>query len=990
MGAVLTIPATANFIDLLAEKLLADAGGDPLALARARVFLPTQRSVWALQEALVRRGGAVLMPAIHPLGDLDDSDDEEEENTGIAARAAIPPRIEPLERHLLLAELVRRWRRAEPDTRDTAPTPVVGTLRLAAALARLLDEMQIARLDYSAFDTLVPDELAEHWQQTLQFLSIVIEHWPQILAARGLVDPIDRRNGLLERLAAEWRAIPPNTPVIAAGSTGSVPATADLLAVIAELPHGCVVLPGLDTDMDAKSWAALTETHPQFGLKLLLERLGLDRHAVASWPGTNIGPRAALAREIMRPDATAEKWRVVSHINAGSIAGLQRAECPDEQAEAEAIAVAIRIALEAPQRTVALVTPDRRLVRRVRAELRRWDIEVDESAGQPMSDTPPGIFLRLVIEAAAENLAPVPLLAMLKHRLCTGGRPSAAFRRNVRAFERTCLRGPRPAPGADGLRQALASAQSRPDRDEFKEELSAWLEKLLAAMAPLTQLLGKDDTPLNQLIAAHLHAAEALSADENGAIGLWRGEAGARCRSWVEEFGKAAESVLETEPLGTRGSDYPAIVTDILKRRPFRSRRQNHPRVAIWGVLEARLLRADLLILGGLNEGSWPGNAAVDPWLSRPMRQQIGLPAPERMTGLAAHDFTQLFQAPNVLLTRAVRLEGTPSVPSRWLTRLDAVLEGAGLTLAAPEFVGWVQELDRPDKPPRPAPMPQPRPPINARPRRLSVTGIETWMRDPYAIYARQILRLRRMEDVDADITQADYGAAVHDALHRFLQETPGELPADALPGLLRIGREELSRAQNSPGLWVFWEPRFRRVAEWFVKEEHRRRAAGIIAATEVEGELAFDAPGGEFCLIARADRIDMTPDGVVIIDYKTGKPPGKREVEAGFAPQLPLEGAILAAGGFSDFAAVAPAKLQYWHLSGRGDPVAKIISPSSVPASELAEQALIGVRGLIARYDDEKTPYPPRPAPAYAPRYSDYEHLARVAEWGAAQSEDT
>ena len=979
---VAAVPASRPFVDTLARGLLAEHGGDPAALARVRVLLPTRRAVRALREALPRlRGGAMLLPDIRALGDLDDDEDlgPGEEDLGLDSPA--PPAIGALARRLLLAELVRAKQPGAPGAQAMA---------LAAELARLLDEMQTARVDFAALDGLVPDDLAEHWRETLAFLAIIADAWPKILAERGLIDPAARRVRALEALAEDWRRAPPDSPVVAAGSTGSQPAVADLLAAVAGLPRGLVLLPGLDRGIDDASWESLDETHPQFGLKALLARLGVDRRSVPAWPEAEeeAPPRAALVRELMRPGATVEKWRDLGHVGADAVAGLEAAACPDARTEAETAALAMRRALEEPGRTAALVTADRGLARRVRAELGRWRLEVDDSAGRPLADTEPGVFLRLVVDALARDLAPVPLLALLKHPLSRGGGARADFLRRARRLERACLRGPRPAPGFAGLKAALAAARKaalEKDRTPPEEDLFDWIDDLAAAAEPLARALAAPSAALADIAAAHRAFAESLSTGEDGAPAVWTHDAGIACRKLFDDLARAAAGL---RPIP--GADYAAVLDDALKGAALRPVRDRHPRLFVWGPLEARLLRADLVVLGGLDEGSWPGEAAADPWLGRHMRARIGLELPERFVGLAAHDFAQLLHAPRVLLTRAATADGTPTVKARWLTRLDAVLQGAGLALDASPWPAWRAALDPMDGPPRPAPPPAPRPPAAARPRELSVTRIEAWRRDPYEIYARHVLELRKLDPVDDDPAQAQYGSAVHDALARFVAATPGPLPADARARLLAEGRAALAATAAAPSVQAFWRARFARVADWFLEEERKRRAAGVESRVEIDGKWKFDAPGGPFTLTARADRIDLRPGGGVdIVDYKTGAPPSEREILAGYAPQLPLEGAILMHGGFAGLPAAPPESLAHWRLSG-GDPPGEIKAPRKTSAAELAQAAADGLLALVALYDDEDTPYPSRPAPRHAPKYSDYEHLARVGEWGAADGDES
>lgn len=987
-----TIPPGVPFVDALAAGLLADAGDDPLALADHTVLLPTRRACRALREAFLRRSGGrpLLLPRMRPVGDVDPDDLGLGEEPGLE-QLDLPPAIAEPRRLLLLARQILRREEAAGDrmTHDHA-------VHLARELARLLDQVQTERIGFDALATLAPREYAQHWEDTLAFLRIVTTHWPAILEAEGCIDPAERRNRLIEGLAGVWTATPPETPVIAAGSTGSIPATADLLAVVAASPRGAVVLPGLDRTLDARSWAAIAadQTHPQYGLAQLLARIGADRDEVADWPAAaDVGrespaSRAALASEALRPADTTDAWRSLDAPTDDAVAGVARLDCAGEKEEAETVALLLREALEETGRTAALVTPDRRLGRRVAAILQRWGLEVDDSAGRPLAETAPGVFLRLVVRAAAESLAPVALLAACKHPLAAAGRNPAAFRSDVRRLERWVLRGPRPAPGVDGLRAALAEARRAPadGGDGIPAAAGKAVEDaiagLAAAFAPLTECIAGGTVSLEMLMDAHLAAAEALAAtdDEAGAQRLWAGEAGETLADFMGSLRQAAD-VMPGLPAAT----YPDLFDALLAGAVVRPRHGRHPRLNIWGPLEARLQQADRIILGGLNEGVWPADPGPDPWMSRPMRSAFGLPLPERRIGLAAHDFAQLFCAREVFLTRAAKAEGAPTVPSRWLLRLEAVLQAAGLAderVADRRWLSLQAGLHAVDGH-RPIRAPRPKPPVSARPRRLSVTRIEAWMRDPYAIYARDILRLERLEPLEADPGAADRGTIVHDALDTFLRRYPDALPTDALDRLLAVGREAFGAALLRPAVRAFWWPRFERIARWFVATEAERRPGIAASATELRGEYAFDAPGGRFTLSAKADRIDRLADGsLAIIDYKTGAPPSDAQVQAGYAPQLPLEAVIAEAGGFADVPAAPVSGLLYWRLSG-GTPPGVIRAIRDDPAA-LAAAAADGLARLVAAFDDPDTPYHPAPNPLQRvpPAYDDYAHLARHAEW--------
>ncbi len=985
---VVTIPSGVAFVDALAAGVLAELGPDPLALAQATILLPTRRACRALREAFLRAsaGRPLLLPRLRPIGDVDEDELIDGQSSGgdtLDGGDDVPPAIDPVERHCLLTRLVLQREGGDPAL----------AARLAAALAQLLDSLETEEISFAALSGIVPDRFAAHWQQTLAFLSIVGEAWPRILAERGLIDPASRRVRLIRALARRWETDPPQHPVYAAGSTGSIPASAALIGVVARLPRGRVVLPGLDRVLDDDAWerAGADATHPQFGLHQLLARLGLARADVADWPDGIAGPTAARVRLLAAAMVPAERtadWPSLAFDDA-AFAGIARLEAPSPQEEALAIALALRRALETPGRTAALVTPDRGLARRVAAELGRWHVAIDDSAGRPLARTPPGVFFLLAARMVAEDFAPLPLLAALKHPLASLGLSRTAWLSKLRRLERRALRGARPAPGLGGLRDAAIAGKA--------ETLLDWLDALAEAATPFAALVA-GDAPAAQLVAAHVAFAERLS-QRAGMTMIWAGEDGEALAHFVAALVAAADA------LGTvSGRAWPDLVESLMGGTTVRPRWGSHPRLAILGPLEARLLHADLVILGGLNEGGWPAEPTEDPWLSRPMRKDVGLPAPERRIGLSAHDFAQAAAAPQVLLTRARKAEGAPTVKSRWWLRLDAMLtQGASQEGAAPRFdprwertrerdlIAWAEALDAPPLAPTPPEPPRPRPPVAARPRRLSVTQVETWIRDPYAVYARHVLKLRSLDDVDADIGAAERGIAIHQALDAFIRAHPETLPDDAAERLIAEGEARLAALLAQPAWRAFWWPRFVAAARWFVESERAQRAGGTrTVATEVKGELTVAGPAGPFLLTATADRIDRNAGrsgGLWIIDYKTGKAPSSDQVATGLAPQLPLEAAIAAAGGFEGVAAQKVATLAFIELRGGSPPgELKIVEAerdgARLDAMALAQEAHDSLARFIARFDDPATPYLSRPRPQWLKYEGDYDHLARVREW--------
>jgi len=1007
LPAVSSIAAGRAFADALAAGLLARFGTDPAALADVLVLLPNRRAGRSLREAFLRCGGGrgLVLPSIRPLAEAVEDEDaafimaDADESRLLAD---LPPPVGDLRRLLILTQLVM----AQGGESGAALPDRAASL--AAALIRLMDQAETERCPLDGLADLVPSErLAAHWCKTLKFLKILTGAWPDVLEQEGAINPVRRQEELRRARAAAWLRRPPAGPVIAAGVIGAAPGDAELLAVIAGLPRGHLVLPGLDRDAPPEVWDAVRadESHPQHALARLLDHIGVSREQVAEWPvhagePAAVSPaRARLVNLALLPAETAQAADspgdmaidMDSRVAAEALADVQRLDCADAGAEAAAIALILRESLETPGRTAALVTPDRTLARRVSAAMSRWDIAVNDSAGVPLARTPPAAFLLLLAECAATGLAPAGLLALLKHPLAAGGRSPAAFRRMARRLERRILRGPRPAAGFAGLREALAEAAATPGREAAPENrvflaVGAFLNDLEERLGPFAGLMARPDVPLQALVRAHVAAAEALAdtATESGPDRLWRGDDGAALSAFFAELDESACQLPDLSP-----ERYTGLLTVLMAGRAVRPRYGLHPRLFIWGPLEARLQRADVMILGGLNEGVWPAAAEADPWLSRGMRASLGLPQPERRAGLAAHDFTQAFCAPRVVLTRACKQGGQPAAPSRWLARLDVLLAAAGLALPSRPAWPWSRWAlaDAEAAPPAPPKRPEPRPPVSARPRHLYVTRVESWMRNPYAVYARDILKLKMLEPLEAEPDLRERGQLLHQTLEHFLRDFPQEPPPDPVAHLLEIGAACLDATRTRPALRLLWWPRFRRIARWFADRE--RQQAGAVAArhAEITGSLEVSAPAGPFRLSARADRLDVLPDGAVrIIDYKTGSVPETRQIHAGLSPQLPLEAALVRQGGFPGISAgVTVAALEFWRLSG-GDPagdVRAVAAPEDADGLDaFADAALADFKNLVARFDDPATPYLATPRPRFAPRYDDYAHLARAGEW--------
>lgn len=970
---VYTIPPHRAFADALAAGLIARYGRGDSGLAHGIVLLPNNRAVRAVTDAFVRRsGGGLLLPRLVPVGDP-----ELDDRIGGALEPLegemLPPAVEPVERLFLLARLVQQ---------HLGGVEAAEALRLAEDLARTLDQLLVEEVDPARLRDFAADlpDLSLHWQKSLDRLGVILDQWPRLLAERGRIDLADRRNRLLAAVARRWRDAPPQGFVAAAGVTSPAPAIARLLRVVARLHHGLVIFPGLDLDMAEDEWEALgphepdeatgfrrrsIETHPQFHLKLLLDRIGIARAEVDRWRwGGGRDAPAARSRAIsntMKPAAFTDRWQALRPAGR-RLTGVRALELADPAEEAQAIAVALREALEVPGRTAALVTPDRNLARRVSAHLRRWGVEADDSAGRPLSQLAPGTLLLALAAAAAEQFAPVPLLALLKHPLVMKGEGRLEWLEGARSLD-LALRGPRLPAGLDAISEYLLDRSQR-DRDR-RERASAWWEAVAPRLRALERSFRADRADIGFLVGLLRETASQLTGDA-----VWAGPAGRA----------AAELLASTEPASAHGPErvspasLPALLEQLLHGIAVRPPYGQHPRLFIWGLIEARLQSADLVVVGGLNEGVWPQLPTPDPWLAPRVRHELGLPGLERRIGLAAHDFAIALGGREVLVTRARRDSRAPAIASRFWLRLEAMT--AGIT-RSPLRRGWARALDRPAAF-LPAGRPAPRPPASLRPRRIAVTDVDRLKADPFAFYARKMLGFVPLEAIDADPSAAWRGSAVHRALEAWMKED------DCEPSRLRPRAEALLRDTSAhPLMRALWQPRLLEAIDWIASEMERNLAAGRRpAAAEAKGDCEVDGVK----LYGEADRIDRLADGsLAIVDYKTGKPPSAKAVAEGYSMQLGLLGLIAAKGGFDGIEGL-PACFEYWSLArDRSGRLGYVASPvggrSGIDPAEFTTMATRNFLGAAARWLTGDEPFTAKLHPEHAP-YGDYDQLMRLDEW--------
>lgn len=1011
--SVFSIAPHAPFLPTLVDRVLdgtlpgLNVQNPDFGLADLTIIVPTRRARTVLADAfLAKAGGSVLLPDIRTFGEQ--PEDEEPFLPPFDAKP-IPPTIGLLSRRIILARLVQAWIKQQEivpfsslqndaNAQAIPPSPAE-VLALADSLGELIDDCNIEAVLPSAIKSLAPEDLSENWQQSLHFLSIVLDTWPHVLTEREEVDSSFQRNLRMKRQAEAAHFIYGDKPVIAAGSTGSIPATADLLAAIANLPNGALVLPGLDGTIDSDAHLnlidekAATHGHPQFTLAHLLRRLGTTHSQVHELAGATNARRSHVIRQALALPKDTANWSIErSQISEADMADA----CDDisicvaktQEEEARAIALAVRQALE-DRKTVAVVSPDRNLTRRIAAELARFDIVVDDSAGAPLFQSRMGRLIRQAIAICINEFAPVDLMAFLRNRYVTLRRRRSDVTKLTDALELGVLRGQRPTPGIVGLTRIIEANRAGEIprtrhrlKDDEALDLTEFLVDLDEILSPLREVIRQGSvnisilaTHLKNVIAAIIKTQIETDSPPDGYDVFL---------SWVDQM-----LAMSGQGPSFSGRDILSILQGLMAGMSVRQPGVAREDVAVFGVLEARLQNADLMILAGLNEGIWPQPADPGPWLSRNMRIQAGLQPPERQQGQMAHDFSMAMGNKNVLITLADRVGTSPALPSRLIQRVEAYLGATHSQRLRENGDKWTELARRLDlgHAVKPAVQPLPTPPANLRPRKLSVTEVETLIRSPYDLYAKHVLKLRPLDPLGDDPDIRERGTLVHEIFALFVERDIDPCREDAQEILLTIADEVFETLETARERRAVWRRRLEKQAEGYLSFERARTSEISSRHVERDGEWHFEVSGVPFKLYGRADRIDRTTAAQVeIIDFKTGGIPTPAEMREFTAPQLLVEAAIARHGNFTEVATADTSALTYIKLAAgpKAFEVTDFALRNGMDIGAATDELMQRLyRHIDAFLLSDTLPMAARIFPKPNQTYKgDYDHLSRMDEW--------
>ena len=986
--SVYTVAAEQSFLRVLARAILAGfpLGKTDMPLSRWTILVPNRRSARALESILLAESGAkaMLLPRIKPIGDID-----EEMLADSMPREGVADGISKTDHLHAILLLLTTWAELNPGAQLAEDVLQSGgqAFALASSLQRLVNQFETEDVSVEDLKGVYDLDLAGHRQNILDLLKVVTAELPAMLAKDHLIGPAARRN-LLIRLEAERIAKHQHRgPIIAAGSTGTNPATRDLLKAIARDAMGAVVLPGLDKGLDDAAWNAITPEHPQFALRTMLEQWGVQRSDVVEL-GPAQGPRMWLMGQALLPASVADQWATTLRGSgpqvSDSLQQVELVEATDRQDEANIIALRLRKHIAESTGKAALVTPDRDLAIRVTAALKRWNLEIADSAGEPLTHSGRAALLVLLLRMVEEGFSASTVFALLYQKDCTFGLPHAEHLVRVRALELAGFRGMPEAKSLADLDQRLKARRLGIASDPYAHPLlrgldeAAWngATQLASQLLAVTGLLA-DPGPrsLGEHIDRLMLALDGLAP---------QGELISPADQLLLDVMEGLQQGSQWHPVLSLSKAQHSII-QALARETLRPPLNDNNRLSIYGLAEARLIDVELAILGGLTEGAWPEHPDSGPWLNRPMRETLKLQQPEREIGVTAHDFVQGFGHRRVMLTWPKRLGGAPAVPSRWVLRLKAVMQAAEVDLKTATDGALSTLTRRLDMPDRFAPLRRPHatPPVAARPTHFSVTRVEKLVRDSYWIYARGILKLMPLDAIGEDVDAALRGSLIHAALHAWITALPQVAEVESLKLLLAKGREVFKPYIELPEVARFWWPRFVRMAAEFVEEDRALRANTLNTLTEISGTHRFPVAGTEHRITARADRIDIERDGFLrLVDYKTGAVPSIAQMKSGFAPQLTLEAYIAMQGGFRELQSLDVRDVVYVFVGGtaKGVAVTSLAEKSDVMVE--ANKAFEGLLKLLEAFQNPTTAYIPRHNPKMEDEVSDYDHLSRKLEW--------
>lgn len=959
---IINIPFEINFLQELAKSLIEKYADDPIYFANLTVLLPNRRSCRELTNLLFQTSDneSLLLPNIMPIGEI--NEDEIFFNSNLESENVLNV-IPQMRQRLILTPLIESWKKKTDSKTFKAQSAL-----LSIELSSFLDEVEKEQLSFDKIENLVPERFSEHWQLTLEFLKIATINWPDILTKYNAISSPNYLNYLLTAKSDYLQQHGSEHPIIIADSVSSIPAIRQLIKTVANIDNGHIYLHGLDQNLSDETWQNIEESHPQWQLKQLIEYLDVTRSQIQDFHSTKLTDRSNLVTNAMLPAENMVSNTENVKIKASAVENLQIVNCSDLYNESTIIAMKIRQALEENIGSIALITNNSTLTKLVGLELKRWNIDINDSTGMSLKDTPQAVFFSLIAKMICDNFnSPINILEALKHAFCNCGYPTIEFKKFVNKLESQCFRGIRKDCNLYSIKNYL------------DEETASWWQEIINIVKPISDIIYQNKyarIKFKDILHLHVQIVQAFanSDDESGDLRLYKHDKGIKFKEFIDELSLHADEIEEVDI-----KEYPALFGVMMEGVKYNPPYSSNSKIIALAPTETRLLKFDLVIMAGLNDNSWPNLNNSNPFMNKAMCNDFGLASTERNIGLQSHDFCNLLASDQVFITRSIKEDGVFTVKSRWLSRIETILKISNLNVdSSKKWQQWSKDLNKPDKFITPV-RASANPPITARPRELSVTYFEKLIRDPYAIYANKILSLKKLDDIDQDPTMADFGSLIHQTFDKFIKQYNDDKHSDKYQELINIGDELAKKMGLNSHMFLFWQERFKKIAKWFALNESETRKQGVKILSEIDGKIILNFDAENFTIKARADRIEKNVDGsIAIIDYKTGILPAVKEVQNSYAPQMTLQGLIADKNGFNVSGDLQD--LIYWKFSNdKNVQKRKIGYNKKYSLEQLISDTESNIYQLIEHMFFQNTPLIACPDSQKQPKFNEYKHLERI-----------
>ncbi len=798
--------------------------------------------------------------------------------------------------------------------------------KIALNLQNLFDEIEREEIDLSKLNEIDDSNLSQHRLLTLDFLKNFHVKIKNSLLKKNIFFASASQNFIIQKFVSLLENQGSKAPIVIAGSTGSVSFSAKLIRAISQKNY--VVLYGATNENFTE------ENHPQFFLNRLIQFLKIEKKTITQIAEEKFclssNTRQNLISLMVLPSAETLKWQeIYKHLDIEKTAqdltkNFRLIEAKNEIEEAKIIKLILHEALQ-NNKTTALITNNDKLASLVKLELTQDNLPFNDARNLSIFNSHLVNFLLLILELIESDFNSHSLLAILKNPLCSHSKDKEI----LADFEIKILRQDRANSGLDGIKKKLK------DEEVLREFFNKFCFELVSGSHTLAS-----------------HTASLIKTAENLSKKTWSQllEQEPAQIELFEFFEK-----LKTQQIALDKKNLLSLFKNLLSQVSYFEKSDAGAPIQILSTIEARLLNYDLVVIASLNEGDFP-QIESENWLGKKIKKDLGIDRTLKKVGQSAYDFCNYLSNESVVLTRCKSSNGAVLIESPFLLKFKTICQKIGVSLDCGEkyFALLAKQNSSESRQIEPA---NPKPKIEIRPKKISVTEISKLLSSPYDIYAKKILQLEELEKIDFEPSYAEFGSFIHEALEEFVKN-----PKDA--NFFKKAEEIFEKYFLFSEAKLIWWPKFENIFADFVKENER--FLNFKNRVEISAELAVL----DVTIRGKIDRTITNDEGETeIFDYKTGQVPSKIDVLRGANPQLTIAALMLAEEKIS--------ALNYWKLSSSSPSEIKKICDNSEEILILTAAAKAGLTKLFEFFTNEENGY----LATENSTYGDYQNLARIEE---------